>query len=41
MEQKSVTRVKDIYVGKPDARDEFDTAGSQQFIEAFVMPPQL
>ncbi len=34
------TRVKDIYSGKPDARDELSTPNSQ-FLKSFIMPPNF
>lgn len=37
----SKIRVKDIYIGKPDARDEVTTEGEENFIESFVTPPQF
>ncbi|TGA96334.1 hypothetical protein E4665_15835 [Sporolactobacillus shoreae] len=31
-------RIKDIYAGKPDAKDEVNTEGYDKFIESFVIP---
>lgn len=36
-----ITKVKDIYIGKPDARDEIDFEGYENFIKSFVMPPNF
>lgn len=31
-------KIKDIYAGKPDAKDAVETAGMESFLETFVMP---
>ena len=33
-----ITTVKDVYIGKPDARDEVEFMGAEKFIQSFVMP---
>ncbi|NMM64635.1 hypothetical protein HBE96_18675 [Clostridium sp. P21] len=38
---KRRTTVKDIYIGKPDARDEINFEGYENFIKSFVMPPNF
>lgn len=40
MDETKVTRIKDIYEGKPDARDEADV-DSDLFLQAYVMPPNF
>ena len=31
-------KIKDIYAGKPDAKDEINFEGVEEFLEAFVVP---
>ena len=38
MEKKDMIKVKNIYAGKPDAKDEVETEGLEPFIENYVMP---
>ena len=40
MNSKKMTRIKDIYSGKPDARDEA-TLDSKNFLNSYVMPPNF
>jgi hypothetical protein len=40
MKQDYLT-VRDIYIGKPDARDEFSSADDIQFLSTFVIPPNF
>ncbi len=35
------TKIKDIYIGKPDARDEIEFDGNEDFFQSFVMPPNF
>ena len=37
----SELRIRDLYTGMPDARDEVDFADEDSFIESFVMPPNF
>lgn len=37
----SEIRIKDIYAGKPDARDEIDTNQVENFQKSFIVPPEL
>lgn len=32
------TQIKDIYAGKPDAKDEIDAEGYEQFLRSFIVP---
>ena len=41
MNEKKEINLSNIYIGKPDARDELDTGGIDRFIETFVMPPHF
>lgn len=34
-------RIKDIYAGMPDAKDEIDTEQTESFLKSFVIPPEL
>lgn len=34
-------RIKDIYAGMPDAKDEISTDQFKQFFESFIVPPEL
>lgn len=34
-------QIKDIYIGKPDARDEIEFDGDEDFLQCFVMPPNF
>lgn len=34
-------RIKDIYVGMPDAKDEIETGQADNFFESFIVPPEL
>lgn len=38
MEKEMTTRIKDIYAGKPDAKDAVESIGLKSFIDTFVMP---
>ncbi len=40
MNEKKITRIKDLYSGKPDARDEA-TLNSENFLGSYVMPPNF
>ncbi len=40
MNEKNIVRIKDIYSGKPDARDEA-TLGGDSFLKSYVMPPNF
>lgn len=31
-------QIKDIYAGKPDAKDEIDSEGLEPFLENYIMP---
>lgn len=33
-----MTKIKDIYAGKPDAKDEIETEGMDPFFENYVVP---
>lgn len=33
-----MVRIKDIYAGKPDAKDEIDTEGEKSFLETYIEP---
>ncbi|WAJ22084.1 P-loop ATPase, Sll1717 family [Lacrimispora xylanolytica] len=33
-----LTQIKDIYAGKPDAKDEINTEGYDQFLRSFIVP---
>lgn len=33
-----MTKIKDIYAGKPDAKDEIETEGIESFFENYVVP---
>jgi predicted RNA-binding protein with RPS1 domain len=35
------TCIKDIYAGKPDAKDEIDTSGIDSFVKSYIMPPNF
>lgn len=34
-------KIKDIYAGMPDAKDEIDIGQADKFLESFVIPPEL
>ena len=40
MNEKNIVRIKDIYSGKPDARDEA-TLDNEDFLKSYVMPPNF
>lgn len=40
MNNKKLTRIKDLYSGKPDARDEA-TLNNEHFLSSYVMPPNF
>ena len=37
----SEVRIKDIYAGMPDAKDEFYTGQEENFYASFIIPPEL
>ena len=37
----SEVRIRDLYTGQPDARDEVDFEGEESFLESYVMPPNF
>lgn len=34
-------KIKDIYAGKPDAKDEIEAEGMEPFIKSFILPPNF
>lgn len=36
--EEEVVKIKDVYAGKPDAKDEVETEGLNSFLENYVMP---
>ena len=37
----SKARIRDIYAGKPDAKDENNSTMVEKFFESFIVPPEL
>lgn len=41
MDAKDILKVQDIYIGKPDAKDELLLQKSNEFLESYVIPPNF
>lgn len=34
-----IIKIKDLYAGKPDAKDEIETGNKKNFVDSFILPP--
>ena len=41
MNERKELKVQNIYIGKPDAKDEIISQNSDEFLRSFVMPPNF
>ena len=38
-EDMPCVQIKDLYAGKPDAKDEIETGNIRNFVDSFIFPP--